>query len=75
MDFLWAGQVIWELFNLLGLYDSPPGTDDAKLIDIFYSGDQQSIAFGTKSRVGLGGMEAKVRSNDFDFFFFFCVYI
>ena len=43
-----------------GLYDSPPGTDDAKLIDIFYPGDQQSITYGTKSRVGIGGMEAKV---------------
>jgi len=43
-----------------GLYDRPPGTDDAKLIDIFYPGDQQSITYGTKSRVGIGGMEAKV---------------
>ena len=45
----------------LGLFDSPPGSDDAKLIDIFYPGDQQSVTFGTKSRVGMGGMEAKVR--------------
>lgn len=65
-----ASQVIWELFDLLGLYDSPPGTDDAKLIDIFYPGDQQSITFGTKSRVGLGGMEAKVGSNYFALFMF-----
>lgn len=43
-----------------GLFDSPPGSDDAKLIDIFYPGDQQSVTFGTKSRVGMGGMEAKV---------------
>ena len=43
------------------MYDSPPGTDDAKLIDIFYPGDQQSITYGTKSRVGIGGMEAKVQ--------------
>jgi len=46
------------------LYDSPPGTDDAKLIDIFYPGDQQSITYGTKSRVGIGGMEAKVSLTD-----------
>lgn len=58
------------MFHLLGLYDSPPGTDDAKLIDIFYPGDQQSITFGTKSRVGLGGMEAKVGSSYFVFFLF-----
>lgn len=47
-----------------GLYDSPPGSDDAKLIDIFYPGDQQSITYGTKSRVGIGGMEAKVSMRD-----------
>lgn len=47
-------------FVLIGLYNSPPGTDNSKLIDIFYPGDQQSITYGTKSRVGLGGMEAKV---------------
>lgn len=46
--------------HIVGLYNSPPGTDDAKLIDIFYPGDQQSITYGTKSRVGIGGMEAKV---------------
>lgn len=45
-----------------GLFDSPPGSDDAKLIDIFYPGDQQSVTFGTKSRVGMGGMEAKVET-------------
>lgn len=48
------------VLGFLGLYNSPPGTDDAKLIDNFYSGDQMSITFGTKSRVGIGGMEAKV---------------
>uniref|UniRef100_A0A3B5L7A6 Aldehyde dehydrogenase 18 family, member A1 n=1 Tax=Xiphophorus couchianus TaxID=32473 RepID=A0A3B5L7A6_9TELE len=50
------------LSDVEGLYNSPPGTNDAKLIDIFYSGDQQSITYGTKSRVGIGGMEAKVKA-------------
>ncbi|XP_064418984.1 delta-1-pyrroline-5-carboxylate synthase isoform X2 [Latimeria chalumnae] len=50
------------LSDVQGLYDNPPSTDDAKLIDIFYPGDQQSITFGTKSRVGMGGMEAKVKA-------------
>ncbi|XP_078421094.1 delta-1-pyrroline-5-carboxylate synthase isoform X2 [Cetorhinus maximus] len=50
------------LSDVEGLFDSPPGLDDAKLIDTFYPGDQQSITFGTKSRVGLGGMEAKVKA-------------
>lgn len=53
-----------QKFYSIGLYDSPPGSDDAKLIDIFYPGDQQSITYGTKSRVGIGGMEAKVSMTD-----------
>ncbi|XP_066836522.1 delta-1-pyrroline-5-carboxylate synthase-like isoform X8 [Anser cygnoides] len=38
-------------FLLRGLFDSPPGPDDAKLTDISYPGDQQSVTFGTKSQV------------------------
>ncbi|KAG8008671.1 Delta-1-pyrroline-5-carboxylate synthase, partial [Nibea albiflora] len=55
-------DLLIALSDVEGLYDSPPGTDDAKFIDIFYPGDQQSITYGTKSRVGLGGMEAKVKA-------------
>ncbi|XP_061088137.1 delta-1-pyrroline-5-carboxylate synthase isoform X1 [Conger conger] len=55
-------DLLIALSDVEGLYDSPPGSDDAKLIDIFYPGDQQSITYGTKSRVGIGGMEAKVKS-------------
>ncbi|XP_058841332.1 delta-1-pyrroline-5-carboxylate synthase isoform X3 [Acipenser ruthenus] len=55
-------DLLIALSDVEGLYDLPPGSDDAKLIDIFYPGDQQSITFGTKSRVGIGGMEAKVKS-------------
>ncbi|KAL4640943.1 delta-1-pyrroline-5-carboxylate synthase-like [Arapaima gigas] len=55
-------DLLIALSDVEGLYDSPPGTDDAKLIDIFYPGDQQSITFGSKSRVGIGGMEAKVKA-------------
>lgn len=57
---VWVRAVLLIPIHFLGLFDSPPGSDDAKLIDIFYPGDQQSVTFGTKSRVGLGGMEAKV---------------
>ncbi|KAI3365216.1 hypothetical protein L3Q82_010309 [Scortum barcoo] len=53
-------DLLIALSDVEGLYNSPPGTDDAKFIDIFYPGDQQSITYGTKSRVGLGGMEAKL---------------
>ncbi|XP_020507744.2 delta-1-pyrroline-5-carboxylate synthase isoform X1 [Labrus bergylta] len=55
-------DLLVALSDVEGLYNSPPGTDDAKLIDIFYPGDQQSITYGTKSRVGIGGMEAKVKA-------------
>ncbi|XP_044070357.1 delta-1-pyrroline-5-carboxylate synthase-like isoform X1 [Siniperca chuatsi] len=55
-------DLLIALSDVEGLYDSPPGTDDAKLIDIFYPGDQQSITYGSKSRVGIGGMEAKVKA-------------
>uniref|UniRef100_W5N2X2 Delta-1-pyrroline-5-carboxylate synthase n=2 Tax=Lepisosteus oculatus TaxID=7918 RepID=W5N2X2_LEPOC len=55
-------DLLIALSDVEGLYDSPPGSDDAKLIDIFYPGDQQSITYGTKSRVGIGGMEAKVKA-------------
>ncbi|XP_017339746.2 delta-1-pyrroline-5-carboxylate synthase isoform X2 [Ictalurus punctatus] len=55
-------DLLIALSDVQGLYDSPPGSDDAKLIDTFYPGDQQSITYGTKSRVGIGGMEAKVKA-------------
>ncbi|XP_013863093.1 delta-1-pyrroline-5-carboxylate synthase [Austrofundulus limnaeus] len=55
-------NLLIALSDVEGLYNSPPGTDDAKLVDIFYPGDQQSITYGTKSRVGIGGMEAKVKA-------------
>ncbi|KAK2820458.1 hypothetical protein Q5P01_023417 [Channa striata] len=55
-------DLLIALSDVEGLYNCPPGTDDAKLIDIFYPGDQQSITYGTKSRVGIGGMEAKVKA-------------
>ncbi|XP_070401529.1 delta-1-pyrroline-5-carboxylate synthase isoform X1 [Nothobranchius furzeri] len=55
-------DLLITLSDVEGLYNNPPGTDDAKLIDTFYPGDQQSITYGTKSRVGIGGMEAKVKA-------------
>ncbi|XP_072292696.1 delta-1-pyrroline-5-carboxylate synthase-like isoform X2 [Eucyclogobius newberryi] len=55
-------DLLVALSDVEGLYDRPPGIDDAKLLDIFYPGDQQSITYGNKSRVGIGGMEAKVKA-------------
>uniref|UniRef100_A0A8C4N0B4 Aldehyde dehydrogenase 18 family, member A1 n=2 Tax=Eptatretus burgeri TaxID=7764 RepID=A0A8C4N0B4_EPTBU len=50
------------LSNVDGLFDCPPGSAEAKLIHTFYPGDQDAIAFGGKSSVGLGGMESKVKA-------------
>lgn len=68
---VWCYQIHFYL-SISGLFDSPPGSDDAKLIDIFYPGDQQSVTFGNKSRVGMGGMEAKVGQILFIFLIHFC---
>uniref|UniRef100_A0AAY4EZ59 Delta-1-pyrroline-5-carboxylate synthase n=1 Tax=Denticeps clupeoides TaxID=299321 RepID=A0AAY4EZ59_9TELE len=56
-------DLLIALSDVEGLYDRPPGSDDAKLLDTFYPGDQHSITYGTKSRVGIGGMEAKVTTS------------
>ncbi|XP_052467622.1 delta-1-pyrroline-5-carboxylate synthase-like isoform X2 [Carassius gibelio] len=55
-------DLLIALSDVEGIYDRPPGSDDAKLLDTFYPGDQHSITYGTKSRVGIGGMEAKVKA-------------
>ncbi|XP_067933837.1 delta-1-pyrroline-5-carboxylate synthase-like [Watersipora subatra] len=49
------------LSDVDGIYTSPPGTDGARFLST-YSPDSDSsrVVFGGKSRVGLGGMEAKV---------------
>lgn len=46
-----------------GLYTSPPGTDGSRLIHTYSpSTDNTSVVFEGKSRVGLGGMESKVKA-------------
>ncbi len=44
------------------IYNAPPDEEGSHLLDTVYPGDTASIAFGTASRVGTGGMEAKVKS-------------
>ena len=48
------------LSDVNGIYNAPPDEEGSLLIDTLYQGDSASIVFGTKSRVGVGGMEAKV---------------
>ena len=49
-----------------GVYNKPPGSEDARLLHTFTpkhaQASQQGIEFGMKSSVGLGGMESKVSS-------------
>ena len=45
-----------------GIYDRPPAQDNARVIHNFVPSDLQSVEFGTKSNVGTGGMESKVKS-------------
>ena len=51
-----------------GVYNKPPGSDDSRLLHTFTPKHAQpqagpeGIEFGSKSSVGLGGMESKVSS-------------
>ena len=60
-----AAEVNADLLILLsdvqGLYSRPPNTEGARLLHTYspLSG-KESVVFGDKSRVGLGGMESKV---------------
>ena len=49
------------LSDVDGIYTSPPGTDGARFLSTYCpNSDSASVIFGTKSRVGLGGMDSKV---------------
>ena len=48
------------LSDVEGIYNAPPDEEGSRMLDTVYPGDTASIVFGSKSRVGLGGMEAKV---------------
>lgn len=62
-----AAEVSADLLILLsdveGLYSSPPGTEGSRLIHT-YSPETNgvNIVYGEKSRVGLGGMDSKVKA-------------
>lgn len=65
-----AVEVDADLMLLLsdvdGIYTSPPGTDGARFLSTYCpNSDQSSVIFGTKSRVGLGGMDSKVSVRHF----------
>jgi len=45
-----------------GIYDRPPGHEGARVLHTFIPDDLNKVTFGTKSDVGTGGMESKVKS-------------
>lgn len=50
------------LSDVNGIYTSPPGTEGARFLSTYCpSVDSSNVIFGGKSRVGLGGMDSKVR--------------
>ncbi|KAL5730577.1 Delta-1-pyrroline-5-carboxylate synthase [Ranunculus cassubicifolius] len=53
------------LSDVEGLYSGPPSDSNSKLIHTYLHGKHQGeITFGDKSRVGRGGMTAKVKAAD-----------
>ncbi|XP_033099339.1 delta-1-pyrroline-5-carboxylate synthase-like isoform X2 [Anneissia japonica] len=50
------------LSDVNGIFSAPPGHEGSRLLDTVYPGDTAGVVFGSKSRVGLGGMESKVKA-------------
>jgi len=48
------------LSDVEGVYNKPPGSEGAKLLNSYNPDHTQSVEFGKKSSVGRGGMEAKL---------------
>jgi len=45
-----------------GIYDKPPNQEGSRVLNTFVPKDLEKVTFGTKSSVGTGGMESKVKS-------------
>ncbi|XP_071793189.1 delta-1-pyrroline-5-carboxylate synthase-like [Asterias amurensis] len=50
------------LSDVNGIFNTPPDQEGSRLLDTVYPGDTANIVFGGISRVGLGGMESKVKA-------------
>ncbi|XP_048584546.1 delta-1-pyrroline-5-carboxylate synthase isoform X2 [Nematostella vectensis] len=50
------------LSDVNGIYDGPPDNPQSQIMHTFHPDNFKDVTFGSKSRVGRGGMESKVRS-------------
>lgn len=55
-------DLLLMMSNVDGIYTRPPGQDGAKLLHTYNPSYNGSIQFGSKSKVGLGGMESKIKA-------------
>lgn len=60
------GDLLLLMTDVDGIFTRPPGEDGARLIDCFVpdmtDGSGDGVVFGSKSSVGTGGMDSKVRA-------------
>ena len=60
-----GAELLIIMSDVNGLYTAPPGLPDSRLLNTFcpLNPDGTKIIMGDKSRVGVGGMDSKVRSE------------
>ena len=57
-----GADALFLMSDVNGIYTKPPQEDGARLLHTYDPSTHESITYGNKSRVGLGGMESKVAS-------------
>ncbi|XP_073955731.1 delta[1]-pyrroline-5-carboxylate synthase isoform X2 [Choristoneura fumiferana] len=63
---LLAAEVQADLLIMMsdvdGIYNKPPWEDGARILHTYSAKDKDTVEFGTKSKVGTGGMDSKVNA-------------
>lgn len=57
-----SADTLLLMSDVNGIYTKPPSQPGARLLHTYDPNTLEKIAFGEKSRVGLGGMESKIKS-------------